>query len=1381
MNLYKLLSCCTFVLAVCLLKGQQKELNFTSLTTKDGLSSNTVNAILKDSYGIIWFATEDGLDEFDGAHFTVYRHKPGDTTSLSANEVLSLHEDKSGNLWIGTSGGSLCLYNRKKNNFTSVPTGFANNAISSNVIRSICSDSNGKIWVAHFDGVSIFDPVTKLVSPIPAVHISGSSVNTLAMCLFRDSKNQMWMGTMQGLFRYNPFTKTLTQFAHSDTDPYSISDNNVNSVAEDKRGNIWVGTSKGLNKFLPEQQHFFHYNNHDAKEGVKLQPVAINKIAVDGDSLWMGTARGLAILNTKTDALTSIEQDQRNLHSLTAKSLKTVYIDNQGIYWLGTIRGGVDKYDRNLNLFNYVKANPFDENGLNAPIVTAFAEATQGQLYVGTDGGVSLFDPRTRLFQNMPIRSSKNKASIAVVTMAKTSKGKLLVGSASDGLFVVDPVSKKYKQLTAGPGTHQLNSNEIYSITELQNGKLVIGTNGEGINVLNKDYEVELRYTPHPKSNTDIKLPINGYIRDIKEDKNNNIWIATHGGGIAILQPDTRVFTIYNASNSKLSNDKVLSLLKDSRGLMWIATFGGGICVFNDKKGQFEQFSEKEGLQNSTIYKLLEDDKGLVWASSNKGISSIDIQTKKINNYNYYNGIQRNNFVPGAGLKLPGGALFFGGLDGFNYFDPAYLIKNNIVPSVLLTGLRVANQEVVASQHGPITENIVVANEINLSYKQNFALDFVGLNYTTPEQNNYAYKLEGFDKDWNYVGNATSAAYTNIDPGNYTFRVRASNNDGIWNPVGASINVRVHPPFWRTIYAYAFYLLALLGILFYIRFKGIQKINRRFALEQKKMYEEQERRDANRLHELDSLKIKFLTNLSHEFRTPISLILGPVDSLMEQQKDIHSFRQLDMIKRNARRLLNMVNQLLDFRKMEEQELQLHSTQDDVVNFIKEVSDSFIDLAERKKLAFSFTSKIDKLHAYFDHDKIERILFNILSNAFKFTQSGGQILLELSKAMEQPDTSKVWISIKISDNGIGIPSDKKDKIFTLFFQDATHASILNQGSGIGLTITKEFVEMHGGTIKVESEPEKGSSFTIMLPLVPVPMPTIKEQIALNGATDKETAATQIAMQQEEIVSNENSDAIIPAVLLVEDNEDFRAFLKEKLQLHYKVLEAANGKEGWQRALAHHPQLIVSDISMPEMNGTDLCRKLKSDKRTRHIPIILLTAITGENDQLSGLKTGANDYITKPFHVEMLQAKINNLLVLNDALKTTYKKQIKALAPEIAIQSADEELLQRIMLYLEENLSNPDLSVEELSRHVGMSRSSLYNKLLEITGETPVEYIRSVKLDKAAILLARSDMNIAQVAYSVGFSTSNYFAKSFRQKFNMLPSEYAGKMRTAHKKK
>lgn len=1352
---------------IILLANSQEDINFTSLTIKDGLSSNVVPAVLKDRYGFMWFGTEDGLNKFDGTNFKIYRYKPNDSSSLQSNEILSLHEDQSGNLWVATSGGSLSLYDRKKDAFINFPAGEKAGLIANNVILDVCSDFNGKIWVAHYSGVNIVDPKTRYASDIPVSNKPTPVIKGPVSCLFEDSKHLMWIGTAYGLFQYNPITKSLIQFLHSDQNSLTLASNAVSAITEDNDGNIWIGTYGGLSMLKKGANQFTNYLA-DKNSINSLGSNAISSIAIDKEKLWIATDAGINILNIKTGEIQKYTSDDRNVHSLTARSGRCIYIDKQGVCWFGTNGGGVNKYDKNLNLFSFVKSNVFDQKGLNTPVVSSFVEDGEGNIYVGTEGGngVNLFNRKTRLFLHFNLRSARKGSdnNISVLTLAKNKNGQLLVGTYGDGMFVFDPISGNYQQLLQGSDVNDINSNFIFCIKPDDDGNIWVGTNGDGINVLNKDYKTIVRYTPNPKLPNDRMLPLNGYIRDIVEDKHGNMWIATHGGGIAMLNSSTGKFTVYNTRNSHIPNDKVLTLHYDHLGNIWIGTIGGGVAQLNPKTNQFVCFSESNGLQNNTICKILEDQQGLIWVSSNKAISSIDINTKKISNYSYHNGVQNNNFVGGAGLVLSSGELFFGGFEGFNYFNPAYLKRTINVPPVLITDLRISNLSVSPSPGGPITENISIAKEINLDYKQNFALSFVGLNYTSPEQNRYAYKLEGFDKEWNYVGNSTTASYTNLDPGEYVFRVKASNNDGVWNNEGASIKIYVHPPFWRTTFAYILYACLFIGLGLYLRYRSIQRLKKKFHLKQ-------EQKEAERIRELDRLKIKFLTNLSHEFRTPISLILGPVDTLLAQQNE-KTYSHLQMIRRNAKRLLNLVNQLLDFRKMEEQELKLQESEGELVSFVKETCDSFKDLSERKKINFSFNSEIDQLHTSFDHDKLERIIFNVLSNAFKFTLEGGKIALDLKKMTNSPGQYKTWVSIKISDTGIGIPPDKKERIFERFFQNSTAASVLNQGTGIGLSITKEFVQMHGGTIEVESEYEKGTTFYIHLPFIQTPTLTGKNDNNESLPESELNERTQI----EEHPEKHNQQSLIngntetPLVLLVEDNEDFRFYLKDNLRMHYKVVEASDGKDGWSKTLSHHPQLIVTDISMPHMNGIDLTKKIKSDRRTSHIPVILLTALTGEKEQIRGLETGANDYITKPFNFEVLNAKVNNLLRLNNTLKNTYTKQIKVLAPEIKIESDDEKLLNTIMIYLEENLTNSQLSVEDLSRHVGMSRSSLYSKILELTGQTPVEFIRSVKLDKAAVLMEKSDMNVAQIAYSTGFSTPHYFAKAFKTKFGMLPSEF-----------
>lgn len=1364
---------CCFLYAILVLSpayAQKQKINFTSLKTKDGLSSNTVNSILKDRYGIMWFATEDGLNKFDGTNFTVYKHKSEDPTGIQANDIRALHEDKSGNLWIGSSGGSLSLYDRKKNSFINFPANTKDGLIS-DVIRSVYSDYTGKIWVASFSGLDVVDPKTRKVKRFNIqVGPKGAFPAIIVNCLYEDSKRRMWVGSNNGLYLYERRTDSFKHFKYDSSNPSGLTDGFVSSIVEDQSGQVWFGTKNGLNLLLPDGKGFKQFL-HDHKNPNTITNNIILSIAANGpDQLWIGTEDGLNILNVKTGEITRHKPDSRDIYSLTGKSVSCIYTDDKGICWLGVYHGGVNKYDTNLNLFQLKQSNVFDQNGLNAPVVTSFAEYKDEEIFVGTDGGgLNLFNRKTELFQrfNLPLANGSTLNKISIMAMEITRSKKLYIGTYSNGLVAMDLASRKLSQFTYNARPDGLNCNDIFCIKEDKSGKLWVGTNGGGVNVLNADNKVIVRYCKNPKAKNELDYPGNNFIRFIEEDRTGNIWIGSYGSGIAVFNPASNKFVVHNKTNSKLPNDLTLSLLQDRSGNIWVGTFSGGLSLFNRKTNQFTTFSEKDGLNNATVYAIVEDKQGRIWVSTNRGISSFDVNTRKFTNYTIYNGVQNNNFVLGAGFGSSGGEIYFGGADGFNYFNPQYFKKNKNVPTVLFTDLKISNTSVVASEDGPIKEHISVVKDIYLDYKQNFTLSYVSVNYTAPEQNRYSYRLEGFDNEWIDAGTAKSVSYTNLDPGDYVFHVKASNNDGLWNTAETAIKIHVMPPFWRTTYAYILYLMAIAGTLLYIRKRGIQKLKMKFALVQEKMKVEQrieqERKEAERLRELDKLKIKFLTNLSHEFRTPLSLIMGPVDKLLTEKRDLDIAGPLSMIKRNTRRLLNLVNQILDFRKMEDQELRLNPSEADIVSFIKEVLESFNDLSERKQVQLVFKSQLRYFYTLFDQDKIERVLFNLLSNAFKFTDVGGTISLEVEKIDRPGNTQESLLMIKVSDTGIGISEEDREKIFERFFQIDTAAPILNQGSGIGLSIAKEFVKMHGGNISVQSEVGRGSSFIIELPFSS--METIDElTIDFSGSISEPEHETIIDAEAQ--VNHMD----VPSVLLVEDNEDFRFYLKDSLKSYYKIYEACNGQEGWQKALAHHPQIIVSDINMPYMNGIELCCKVKSDKRTNHIPIILLTALTGEEEQIRGLATGANDYLTKPFNFEILNAKIKNLLALNKTLKDTYTKQIKVQTPEVVIESHSDRLLNKVVLYIEENLNNPKLSVEDLSRHVGMSRGSLYHKILELTGQSPVEYIRSVKLDKATVLLEKSDLNVSQIAYMVGFATPNYFAKSFKAKFNMQPSEF-----------
>jgi signal transduction histidine kinase/ligand-binding sensor domain-containing protein/DNA-binding response OmpR family regulator len=1335
----------------------QQNFNFTKLSTKNGLSCNTVNAILKDRYGLMWFATADGLNRFDGSTFTVYRHRDNDSTSLLSSDILSLCEDRSGTLWIGTGGGPLVFYDRVHDQFHRYRgDAFWRNA-QNETIRTICEDHFGRLWVSSYSGLRIVDLKNKKTSTftLNSLKAGNDAGSVTALSLFEDHKHRMWIGTNAGLLLFNWQNGKITHYLHNEKDGYSLSNNAIKSIGEDSLGNIWFGTANGLNLLLSNGR-FRKFLQH--KESNTDQNETVYSITAAHQDLWLGTESGLKILNILNFKIKTFAPSPRNIFSLSDKSVRTVFIDEKGICWLGTYQGGVNKLDPNLALFNLKLCDPFDPLGLKAPAVTAFAELDKDKIFIGTDnGGLQVFNIRTGLLNAIKIGTDASVAGshLSVLALKYDHNGELWIGTYQKGLYRYDPKTGECQHFEAGSGRQHISQNDIFCIEEDKQGRIWIGTNGEGVDI----------YDPRTKAftnwrnifhNNSRKLRFNKFIRAICQGNGDEMWVGSFGGGVGVFNCHSNTFFNYTKANSALTNDGVISLLHDKSGRIWAGTNGGGLNLFNFKTHTFTAFLEKDGISNSVIQRILEDRKGQLWVSTNKGINSFDPNSRKFNIYTCKNGVQDSPFIRGSGISTSAGLLFFGGQEGFNYFDPLHLPEYDEIPHVMFIGLRVANNAVSAGEQSPLHEQIAVAKEIKLTYGRNFSISYIAVNYTNPHQDQYSYKLNGFDKDWNYVGKLTTAYYTNLDPGTYSFQVRACNNRGIWNPLPTTITIKVLPPWWRTIYAYLIYVLCAVGILFYSRHKGIEKIKRKLA-------SEEEKREAQRMHDLDLLKINFLTNLSHEFRTPVSLIMAPVDKLMSLNAEPVIAKEILMIRRNARRLLNLVNQLLDFRKMEEQELKLNLSDEDLVEFVRDAVNSFQDISERRGVELEFVTGIKILPARFDKDKIERILFNLLSNAFKFTQAGGKVSVNfaVSSAVNE---ERQFVKLVITDSGIGIPVDKQTQIFQRFYQIDTAGAILNQGSGIGLAITKEFVELHGGTIELASQPKQGSIFTIRIPVIPpvkeIPKVTDQEQLITEEVAIENT-------EQTEAIAQLGEKAVI---LLVEDNDDYRYYLRENLKATYKVIEALNGKEGWQKALSCHPDLIITDISMPLMNGIKLCEKIKTDERTSFIPVIMLTALVGEQEHLSGLKTGANDYLTKPFSFRILRAKVQNAIKLNQNLKSKFSKQIHLIAPEIKVESADEKLLSNVAQFIEEKSNNAEFSIEELSKYLGMSRSSLYKKIFELTGLPPIEYVRSVRLQKASVLLETNQYTIREIAFMTGFDTPAYFSKLFKAKYSLTPSEY-----------
>lgn len=1337
-------------------EAQLHELNFINFSSNSGLSSNDINSIAKDRFGYMWFATEDGLNRFDGINFRVYVHNSLDTNSIGSDQLQTVCVDPQGNLWVGTNR-TLSLYDRKRDCFHNY------NITNGTAIRSICSDNAGHLWIGSYAGLIFFDPVTGHTKYYTADStLPGHLLSNTVTVVYKDRRQRLWVGSNTGLYLYQPATDNFRRFAASPENPAGIDDNVIKAIVEDRDGHLWFGTlSGGLNMLGADGNHFYHFK-YDKADIHSLSSNTIYSLALDDSGgLWVGTEEGLNIFNPHTGKAQRITGNDRNRYSLRGRVVRSLYIDRKGIYWVGTFQGGVNKYDKNLGFFNLVQYNRFDPRGLSSPKITSFVQGKNDDVYIGTDGGgLNLFHRKTGLCDHIHITGVNKNNELAILALERLGDN-IWIGTFQHGVYVLNIRTNAVKHFSRGNGPRDLPGDDIFCIRKDRHGDLWLGINGNGICKYEHRTGVFQRFGSVVIDGNRSKLLSGGYIRAIEEDTRGNLILGTIGSGVALYDPVRNTCRIFNRANTNLPLDEAISLSVDSDGVIWAGTPSGGLCRLDYARHRFSNYSESQGLANAVIYKILRDDAGNLWVSTNRGISCFDTNSSTFKNYTAENGLQPSSFNLGAGLKLGTGELFFGGIEGFNYFRPDELANNKNVPGIVFTDLRIGGHSVVPEKDAAIKENISVAKEIRLDYKQNFSVDFVALDYTTPKEDRYMYHLDGFDKAWNQLGESRTAVFTNLYPGSYTLEVRAKNCNGAWITQAADIKIVVKPPFWLTGYAYACYILAAVLILWGIRRRGIRKLKIKFALEQERLQMkqmiEQERLEAERLHEFDQLKIKFLTNLSHELRTPISLIMGPIDKLQEKEADRERQAQFGMVRRNARRLLNLVNQLLDFRKLEDHESKLNCTEGDIVPFLQEAAESFTDIADRKQIAFTFKSELVHYHTSFDRDKIERIVFNLLGNAFKFTGKGGTVSLELKLANPSKE-----LMIVISDTGIGMAAEERERVFDRFFQGATQASVMNQGSGIGLSITREFVRLHGGAIEVESVPGKGSTFTILLPLEAILAP--ENGISDQGITSEEAKA-----------SGEIEHPVIPAmdmltVLLVEDNEDFRCYLKDSLKTFYRILEASDGKEGWHMAISRHPDVIVSDISMPNMDGIELSRKIKSDRRVSHIPIILLTALTERAYQLKGLETGASDYVTKPFNFEILNVKIRNLVLQNQLFKQTYSRRLSVETPVAEVQSDDERLVLKVTQYIEANLDNAQLSVEELCKHVYMSHASLYRKVLDLTGETPVEFVRSVRLNRAAELLEKSDMKVAEIGYAVGFTTPNYFTRAFRVKFHLSPSEY-----------
>ena len=1319
---------------------------FKHLEVSDGLSNNSVNTICKDRDGFMWFGTTTGLNRYDGYTFKIYQHAENDPGSLPDNYITDIVEMPDGRFWVNTGRGYV-LFDKEQDCFITDVTGFMKNLESGGVPEQVFVDREGNTclsvagegcyrykeggkrlffsYVEHSlpehgvtqiaecsDGLLLIYNTGLLVCldrATLAIKWQSDEIKkyipagkTIEFSLFVDRDNCIWAYSLMGIWAYDCGTKSwrtdLTAIWSSRPDVI------IHAVAQDIEGRIWVG------------------KDYD----------------------------GIDVLEKETGKVTSLVAHDDNGRSLPHNTIYDLYADRDGIMWVGTYKKGVSYYSESIFKFNMYEWGD----------ITCIEQADENRLWLGTnDHGILLWNRSTGKAEPF-WRDAEGQLPNPVVSMLKSKDGKLWVGTFNGGLYCMNGSQiRSYKE---GVG-NALASNNVWALVEDDKGRIWIASLGGGLQCLEP---VSGTFETYTSSNSAL---LENNVTSLCWVDNNTLFFGTANQGVGMMDMRTReIKKIQGQSgNVKLSNDAVNHVYKDSRGLVWIAT-REGLNVYDTRRHVFLDLSPVAEAKGNFIAAITEDQERNMWVSTSRKVIRVTVASDGKGSYlfdsrayNSEDGLQNCDFNQRSIKTLHNGIIAIGGLYGVNVFAPDHIRYNKMLPNVMFTGLSLFDEAVkVGQSYGGrvlIEKELNDVENVEFDYKQNiFSVSFASDNYNLPEKTQYMYKLEGFNNDWLTLPlGVHNVTFTNLAPGKYVLRVKAINSDGYVGIKEATLGIVVNPPFWMSWWAYLLYAVGLVIVLFLARYRMLKREREKFHLQQIE-------NEVAKNEEINNMKFRFFTNVSHELRTPLTLIISPLEGMLKETTDELQSTRLQLMYRNAQRLLHLVNQLLDFRKGEMSTHQLSLSEGDIISYVHSVCNSFLLMADKKHIQFSFFSGIDTFSMAFDADKVGKIVMNLLSNAFKFTPEGGRVTVMIEHVAGTPDI----LEIKIADTGIGISDVDKEHIFERFYQAGHKGVEETTGNGIGLSLVRDFVTLHEGEVKVFDNIGMGSVFVIQFPVKHV-----ETQVQLPEETGM-PAGDEEDKEMKEEAREETERKNFPLLLIVDDNEDFRIFMRYSLELQYRVKLAVNGKEAWEMMQEELPDLVISDVMMPQMDGNELCRLIKQDKRTAYIPVILLTARQNTEAKLEGLQTGADDYVTKPFNMTILVLRIRKLIELSRYHRVT-QGMIDPAPSEIVITSLDEKLIEKAIKYVEDNMSRTELSVEELSRELGMSRVHLYKKLLQITGKTPIEFIRVIRLKRAAQLLRESQLHVSEVAFEVGFNNPKYFSRYFKDEFGVLPSVYQEK--------
>lgn len=1298
-------------------RGLQEDLIFKRYGSAEGLPDNRVRSFLQDKKGFFWVGTMNGLAQYDGYRFRkFYKNKD----AIAGNWVYDLCEDSQGFIWIGTREG-LSRFDPRRETFEN----FRNNpgdptSLFCNQINALAVDTQGKVWIGTPQGLSVWNPASRQFQTIQTYPL-----NHPIRRIIRSQGDYLWVATAAGPVRYNSRSGQHTFY------PFSVQPNAYGdhfwSLLEDNQHLYLATGGNGLWRLpydsVTKKYGPFEPLNHFPSQTLERTQIFDICKSPDG-AFWLGTDQGLARLtqlHTPQAQLQWYRTNASNPQSLSNNLVYRLYLDRTQVLWCGTEQQ-MSALDLSLLPFRSFSFS----TGLADNQVRSIATDAQESVWLGmSKAGLyrySLLDGSTKKYEFDTPFWNDHRALLV------SSAGDVWMGTLGGALRL-----KKNQQIET-----ELKGAAVFCLLEDSRKNIWLGSN-QGLYRHGFDgTKVRVRL-----GNTDTE-----FIRSLTEDQSGKLWIGFDNNGLGRYDPVTGAFERVQETDSDRLGTAIYTLVEFPKNVIWAGSESGLHRIQRKAAGryQIQTFTEKDGLLHPSVNGIILDKNGLLWISTIKGLMRFDPGSGRFQTF-----LPHQHFNYNVITRLKNNALVYGLTNGFLYFDPLQLSRQVLPPRAVLTDFKLFSERVGIGEaiNGDtvLNQSLQQTRAITLNYKNNvFSIDFAALELTNPEGARYAYQMEGFDKAWiNVDPQHRSATYTNLSAGTYVFRVKVANSYGEWSRQPASITLTILPPPWKTWWAIAGYILVFHGLMFVFIRHLLAQARQRDALALEQAEKEQ-------IKNLNQLKLRFFTDISHEFRTPLTLMAGPIEDLISNPEVKGPIREkVSMLQRNSRKLLQLIEELMTFQKLEQGKITLQLQSVKLLEWLNEIYQNFIPLAQRQQIRFERITPDAEVWVMIDPLQMEKVMNNLLSNAFKYTPTGGTIRLEVSISGEDR------VCLNVQDSGSGLSAEEQSHLFERFYQSDPNRG----GSGVGLSLAKSLIELHGGAITVSSQPHVQTNFTVWLPL---------QMKAEEKDLQPLDAGISVPISVPELVPDPVSDQELPELLVVDDNEEILDFLQLLFQHQYRIHRARHGQEALDYLQQHEPQAIISDIMMPVMDGLELCRQLKSSLHTCHIPLVLLTARTRVESEMEGIGVGADEYLAKPFHPELLRVRVQKLIESRQQLIRKYQSAEEIAPQALTRNPLDEAFLQKVISSIEQNLSNEEFSVEDLGDCVCMSRSNLFRKLKALTGQTPLEFIYFIRLKHAMNLLLKRRHSITEITYEVGFKNPSSFSKSFRKQFGKAPTEY-----------